>query len=130
MSSQNNSEAKYDIKNITMMSCNEIIFDENTESYFQYKNKSEYFCPLIDNDTEIILKGNFINFVEKTWVLKIQLIFCSYIKNKKNKNCKNYKKFFEEHLNNDELYVNMVINEIKFDKDDLKIPLKQVKRSF
>jgi len=49
------------------------------------------------------------------------------LNNKENKNCKNYKKFFNEYLNNGGLYVTININDVKFNKDSIDDPLKETK---
>ncbi len=121
----NNTEYIIERKNIPMVRCSEIKFDADTEKFFQKENNDkDDFCHLIKNNSEVTISGNFEHFFDiRTTNIKLKL--CLDINNKQNKKCKNYKKFFNEFLNNDDLYVSLIINEVNFDRDDIGDPLKK-----
>jgi len=120
-----NSEYILESKNIPMVRCNDMKYDEEIESFFQKVSKyKQYFCPLITKDTEITVSGNFEHFFD-VQTINISLNLCLDVGNKTNKKCKNYKKFFNEYLKNNSLYIQMIIKEVDFDRDDINDPLKK-----
>jgi len=124
-----NSEYILESKNIPMVRCNDMKYDEEIESFFSKVSKyKQYFCPLIAKDTEITINGNFEHLFDIN-TINLKLNLCLNVENKTNKNCKNYKKFFNEILKNDDLYVDMIINEVDFDRDDIDYPLKKKLRT-
>jgi len=120
-----NSEFSLETKNIPMVRCTDLKYDSNTEDFFKKESiYKTFFCPLLTKGSEITISGNFEHFFEIN-TINIKLNLCLDINNKKNKNCKNYKKFFNEYLHKDDLYISTILNEVNFDKDDIDEPLKK-----
>jgi len=54
----------------------------------------------------------------------LRLNLCLDIENKAKKKCKNFKKFFNEYLHIEQIYVGFITKDVKFDKDDYDDPFK------
>jgi hypothetical protein len=109
--------------NVPLVKCSEITFDKQTENFFKNLYKTEFFCPKFNIGDNINIIGNWNDFTDIVFSMEIKLKICLNFENNTATNCKNYKKFFSESSKSNDKFIELIMKDVKFYKDNVENPL-------